>query len=68
MAIHRFPALARLGAPVGQHPQVPTPGKEEKKVGDGGSDYKTGKRTDLIADTKWGARRCWPFSTVLLRT
>jgi len=32
MAIHRFPVLTRMWAPVGQQPQVPTPGKNENKV------------------------------------
>jgi len=32
MAIHRFPVLTRMWAPVGQQTQVPTPGKNENKV------------------------------------
>jgi hypothetical protein len=34
--IHRHPTLARMGAPVGQQPEVPAPGKNEKKVVYGG--------------------------------
>jgi len=65
--IHRYPALARLWAPVGQQPRVPTPGKNEKKVVYGGIDYKTGKLTYTIADTKCGA--AFPaFLAVLLAT
>ena len=53
--IHRHPALARMWAPVGKQPQVPAPGKNEKKVVYGGVDYKTGELTYTIADTKCGA-------------
>jgi transposase len=67
MEIHRFPALTRMWAPVGQQPQVPTPGKNEKKVVYGGIDYKTGKLTYTIADTKCGAAFL-TFLTVLLQT
>ena len=67
MEIHRFPALTRMWAPVGQQPQVPTPGKNEKRVVYGGIDYKTGKLTSTIADTKCGAAFL-TFLTVVLRT
>jgi transposase len=55
MEIHRHPALAQMWAPVGQQPEVPAPGKNEKQVVYGGVDYKTGKLTYLLADTKCGA-------------
>lgn len=55
MEIHRHPTLARMWAPVGQQPEVPAPGKNEKKVVYGGVDYKTGKLTYTLADTKCGA-------------
>lgn len=58
MEIHRHPALTRMWAPVGQRPQVPTPGQNEKVVVNGGidyKDYKTGKLTYTIAQTKCGA-------------
>lgn len=67
MEIHRFPALTRMWAPVGQQPQIPTPGKNEKKVVYGGVDYKTGKLTYTMADTKCGAAFL-TFLAVLLRT
>lgn len=67
MEIHRFPALTRMWAPIGQQPQVPTPGKNEKRVVYGGINYKTGKLTYTIADTKCGAAFLL-FLTVLLRT
>ena len=67
MEIHRLPALTRMWAPVGQQPQVPTPGKNEKKVVYGGIDYKTGTLTYTIADTKCGAAFL-AFLGVLLRT
>jgi transposase len=55
MEIHRHPALARMWAPVGQQPEVPAPGKNEKKVVYGGVDYRTGKLTYTLADTKCSA-------------
>jgi transposase len=54
MEIHRHPALTRMWAPVGQQPQVPAPGKNEKKVVYGGVDYRTGKLTYTLADSKCG--------------
>ena len=67
MEIHRFPTLTRMGAPIGQQPQVPTPGKNEKQVVYGGVDYATGKLTYTIADTKCGTALIL-FLTVLLHT
>lgn len=55
MEIHRHPTLTRMWALVGQQPEVPAPGKNEKKVVYGGVDYKTGKLTYTLADTKCGA-------------
>jgi transposase len=55
MEIHRHPTLTRMWAPVGQQPEVPAPGKNEKKVVYGGVDYKTGKLTYTLADSKCGA-------------
>lgn len=52
--IHRHPTLARMWAPKGSQPEVPAPGKNEKKVVYGGVDYATGKTTYTIADTKSG--------------
>jgi transposase len=54
MEIHRHPALTRMWARVGQQPEVPAPGKNEKKVVYGGVDYKTGKLIYTVADTKCG--------------
>jgi transposase len=65
MEIHRHPALARMWAPVGQQPQVPAPGKNEKKVVYGGVDYRTGHLTYTLADSKCGASFL-AFLTVLL--
>jgi transposase len=53
--IHRHPTLCRVWAPVGQQPQVPAPGKNEKQVVYGGVDYATGKITYTVAATKSGA-------------
>jgi transposase len=52
--IHRHPTLCRIWAPVGQQPQVPAPGKNEKQVVYGGVDYATGKITYTVAATKSG--------------
>jgi len=53
--IHRHPTLCRIWAPVGQQPQVPAPGKNEKQVVYGGVDYATGRITYTVAATKSGA-------------
>jgi transposase len=53
--IHRHPTLCRIWASVGQQPQVPAPGKNEKRVVYGGVDYATGKITYTVAATKSGA-------------
>jgi transposase len=55
MEIHRHPALTRMWSPVGQQPEVPAPGKNEKRVVYGGVDYRTGQLTYTLADTKCGA-------------
>ena len=52
--IHKLPALARVWAPVGSQPEVPTPGKNEKQVVYGGIDYLSGKITYTVAATKSG--------------
>ena len=54
MEIHRHPALTRMWAPVGQQPEVPAPGQNQKKVVYGGVDYKTGRLTYTLADSKCG--------------
>lgn len=65
MEIHLHPALTRMWAPVGQQPEIPTPGKNEKKVVYGGIDYQTGKLTYTVGDSKCGAAFVM-FLTVLL--
>lgn len=52
--IHRHPTLARAWAKVGSQPQIPAPGKNEKKVVYGGVDYASGKITHTLAGTKSG--------------
>ena len=44
-----------MWAPVGQQPEIPAPGKNEKQVVYGGVNYKTGKLTYTLAATKGGA-------------
>jgi len=43
-----------MWGPVGQQPEVPAPGQNEKKVVYGGVNYATGQITQTIADTKSG--------------
>jgi transposase len=52
--IHLHPILTRIWWLVGQQPEVPSPGKNEKQVVYGGIDYVTGRITCTIADTKSG--------------
>jgi transposase len=65
--IHLHPALARQWAPVGQQPEVPAPGKNQKKVVYGGVDYRTGKLTYTVAETKCGVQFL-AFLILLLKT
>jgi transposase len=55
MEIHRHPALTRCWAPVGQQPEIPAPGQNEKRVVYGGVDYRSGEFTYTVADHKCGA-------------
>ena len=43
-----------MWAPVGTQPEIPTPGKNEKKVVYGGVDYATGRIVYTVADKKCG--------------
>jgi transposase len=52
--IHKLRALSRVWAPVGSQPEVPSPGKNEKRVISGGIDYLRGKITYTVAATKSG--------------
>ena len=54
--IHRHPTLTRAWAPVGRQPEIPAPGKNEKKVVYGAVDYVTGKLTYTVADNKCGVQ------------
>jgi len=56
-----------MWAPVGQQPEVPAPGKNEKKVVYGGVNYKTGELTYTVADTKCGTEFL-AFLVVLVKT
>lgn len=55
MEIHRHPTLTRMWGRVGRQPEVPAPGKNEKRVVYGAVDYKTAKLTQRIEETKCGA-------------
>lgn len=52
--IHRHPALTRMWSPTSTQPNVPAPGQNQKKVVYGGVDYKTGRITHTIAESKSG--------------
>jgi transposase len=67
MEIHRHPALTRAWAPVGQQPEVPAPGQNQKRVVYGGVDYKTGEFTYTIAATKCGAQFLLFLAVLLVR-
>ena len=54
MEIHLHPTLTQMWEPVGQQPEIPSPGKNEKRVVYGGVDYKTGKIIYTVAKTKSG--------------
>jgi transposase len=54
MEIHHHPMLTRMWGFVGQQPEVPTPGRNEKQVVYGGLDYNSGKITYTVAKTKSG--------------
>ena len=54
MEIHLHPTLTRMWGPVGQQPQIPSGGKNEKRVVYGGVDYKSGKIIYTVAQTKSG--------------
>lgn len=51
-----------MWAPVGEQPEVPAPGQNEKKVVYGGVNYATGRITQTVADTKSG----WNFVAFLV--
>lgn len=55
MEIHLHPTLTQMWSPVGEQPEVPAPGKNEKQVVYGGVDYLTGRLTYTLAATKCGA-------------
>jgi transposase len=54
--MHLHPHLTRMWAKVGHQPEVPAPGKNQKKVVYGGVNYRTGRLTYTLADTKCGGQ------------
>ena len=54
MEIHRHPTLTRMWGLVGQQPEIPAPGQNEKRVVYGGVNYQTGEITYTVAKTKSG--------------
>jgi transposase len=65
MEIHLHPTLTQMWGPVGQQPQIPSPGKNKKRVVYGGVDYKSGKIVYTVAQTKSG-RNFLVFLMVLI--
>jgi transposase len=55
MEIHLHPTLTRMWALRGHQPEVPAPGKNEKRTIYGGLEYKTGKFIQTAAASKCGA-------------
>jgi transposase len=55
MEIHRHPALTRMWSRRGRQPEVPAPGKNEKRTVYGGLDYTTGKFTYTVSTSKCGS-------------
>ena len=51
--IHRLPALTRMWGAVGEQPEVPSPGQNEKKVVFGGVDSSRRLRIPRAAGTSW---------------
>ena len=54
MEIHLHPTLTQMWGAVGQQPEIPSPGKNEKRVVYGGVDYQSGKIVYTMAQTKSG--------------
>jgi len=54
MEIHLHPTLTQMWGPVGQQPEIPSPGKNQKRVVYGGVDYKSGRIVYTVAQTKSG--------------
>jgi putative transposase len=52
--VHKLPALTRVWAQVGSQPEVPAPGKNEKRVIYGGIDYLTGTINYTVGLSKSG--------------
>jgi len=65
MEIHLHPTLTQMWGPVGQQPQIPSPGKNQKRVVYGAVDYKSGKIVYTVARTKSG-RNFLVFLTALV--
>ena len=63
--VHRHPTLTRMWAPVGQQPEIPAPGKNQKQVVYGGVDYATGRITHTVAPTKSGTNFIAFLATLL---
>jgi len=60
--IHLHPTLTRMWARSGTQPEVPAPGKNQKRVVYGGINYATGRLTYTVTATKSG----WNFLAFLM--
>jgi len=56
MEVHLHPHLTRMWAPKGKQPEIPAPGLNQKKMVYGGVNYRTGKLTYTLADSKCGTQ------------
>lgn len=63
--MHLHPHLTRMWAPVGQQPEIPCPGKNQKKIVYGAVNYRTGKLTYTLADSKCGDKFIVFLTTLL---
>jgi len=54
--VHLHPHLTRMWAPQGKQPEIPAPGRNQKKIVYGGVNYRTGKLTYTLADSKCGTQ------------
>ena len=54
--MHLHPHLTRMWAPQGKQPEIPAPGLNQKKIVYGAVNYRTGKLTYTLADSKCGTQ------------
>lgn len=65
MEVHLHPHLTRMWAPIGQQPEIPCPGQNQKKIVYGAVNYRTGKLTYTLSNSKCGAEFIVFLTTLL---